>query len=158
MTVHALAGFDLRPLDLAEAPALGQALAGLDPWKTLGFSGAGLSAYLGREDPGLRRLVADSGGWPAGVLALRSPWLRGPYVELLAVFADQQGRGFGRAMVEWAAAEARAAGSANLWACVSAFNAGGRAFWTAAGFIETAELPDLVAEGQAEILLRRRLG
>jgi ribosomal protein S18 acetylase RimI-like enzyme len=87
------------------------------------------------------------------LLVLRSPWLRGPYIEVLAVLPQAQGGGAGRALVAWAAAQ----GGGNLWACVSAFNHGARAFYARSGFVEVTALADLVADGHDEILLRRRL-
>lgn len=143
----------IRPLADAEIPALAEALAQLDPWRRLGFSAAGLAAYLGRADAALIRVVAERDGVPAALLALRKPWLRGPYIELLAVLPAAQGAGLGRTLVEWAAAQ----GGGNLWACVSDFNAPARAFYARQGFTEVAPLPDLVAAGEGEILLRRML-
>ena len=142
-----------RPLAAADIVTLAPALAVMDPWRRLGFTAVGLAAYLGREDAALTRMVIELDGRPAAALALRRPWLRGPYVELLAVLPAAQGRGLGRALVEWAAAQ----GGGNLWACVSAFNGAARAFYARAGFVEVAPLADLVAEGADEILLRRRL-
>lgn len=143
-----------RPLTPADIAVLAPALADMDPWRTLGYSAMGLAAYLGREDAALTRVVLGEAGRPLAVLALRRPWLRGPYVELLAVLPEAQGGGHGRALVDWAAAQ----GGANLWACVSAFNARARAFYARAGFVEVTPLTDLVADGADEILLRRRLG
>lgn len=143
----------IRPLAHAEVPALAAALAAMEPWSSLGYGPDGLARYLGRDDPAARRMVAERQGRPAGLLVLRSPWLRGPYVELLAVLPEAQGGGLGRLLLDWAAGQ----GGDNLWACVSAFNAAARAFYARAGFVEVAPLPDLVAAGQDEILLRRRL-
>lgn len=145
----------MRPLRPDEIPALAAQLAAMEPWRRLGYGAGALATYLGRDDPALRRMVTERDGQPAGLLALRAPWLRGPAIELLAVLPDHQGGGLGRAMVEWAAAQA--AGAANLWACVSEFNGAARAFYHSAGFAEVAPLDDLVAPGFAEILLRRRL-
>lgn len=143
-----------RPLASDDIATFASALAGMEPWRSLGFTAVGLAAYLGREDPALSRMVLERDGRPAGLIALRRPWLRGPYVELLAVLPQAQGGGCGRALVEWAVAQ----GGGNLWACVSAFNAPARAFYARAGFDEVATLPDLVAAGADEILLRRRSG
>ena len=148
-------GLRLRPPEPAEGVRLGAVLAAMEPWRSLGFSAAALTRYLERDDPALRRMVIERAGQPAGVIALRTPWLRGPSIELLAVMPEAQGSGLGRALVDWAAGEAASTG--NLWACVSAFNAPARAFWARAGFAEVAVLPELVAPGQDEILLRRRL-
>lgn len=143
-----------RPLVADDITVLAPALAAMDPWRRLGFTAVGLAAYLGREDAALTRMVLERDGRPAAVLALRRPWLRGPYIELLAVLPTAQGGGHGRRLVEWAAAQ----GGGNLWACVSAFNDSARAFYARAGFDEVAVLPDLVAAGADEILLRRRGG
>jgi len=142
----------MRPLRPAECGPLAEALAAIEPWLTLGYGAAALARYLERDDPALRRLVIERDGRPAGLLALRAPWLRGPYIEMLAVPPEGQGTGLGRAMVEWAAGQ----DSGNLWACVSAFNAQARAFYARLGFTEVATLPDLVAPGFDEILVRLR--
>lgn len=142
----------LRLLCCDDIAVLAPALAGMDPWRTLGFTAVGLAAYLGREDPALTRMVLERDDRPAALIALRRPWLRGPYIELLAVMPAAQGVGYGRQLLDWAVAQ----GGGNLWACVSAFNAPARAFYIRAGFHEVATLPDLVAAGAEEILLRRR--
>ncbi len=136
--------------------ALAAAIVTLDPWRSLGFQSATLANYLGRADGSARRFVLEQGGMVAGLLVVRMPWLRGPYIELLAVLPGRQGSGLGGRMVEWAAAQARMT-SANLWACVSAFNSPARAFYAHHGFAEIALLPDLVAAGYDEILLRKQL-
>lgn len=153
---HALEGCLLRGIEPGEAAALAQALASMDPWKRLGYGAAALHRYLERDDPALSRRVIEHGGECAGLLALRSPWLRGPYIELFAVLPPFQGHGLGGTVMEWAARHA-AGITPNLWACVSDFNASARAFYARHGFAEVAGLDDLVAPGNAEILLRRRL-
>lgn len=154
---HRLAGGAvLRPPGAGEAAVLGAACAALDPYRTLGLSAAGLTGYLRRPDPAAHRFVIEANGALAGVVVLRWPWLRGPFVEMLAVLPDAQGRGLGAAAIDWAAGQA-AAVSANLWATVSDFNTAARAFYARSDFVELAELPGLVDDRFAEILLRRRL-
>lgn len=142
----------IRPLAACEIAAFAAAMAAMEPWRSLGFSAAGLASYLGRDDAAARRMVVERDGG-AGLVVLRAPWLRGPMIELLAVLPQAQGAGLGRELVEWAARQ----GGGNLWACVSAFNASARAFYARSGFVEVASLPDLVTDGYDEILLRRRL-
>lgn len=155
---HALDGCRLRPLGESDHAAMAALLAGIDPWLSLGYDAAVLTRYLGRDDRALIRYAVERGeDSRAGILAVRTPWLRGPYIELLAIFPAHQGYGLGRVVMEWTAAQA-AAISANLWACVSDFNAAARSFYAAQGFVEVAPLDGLVTPGQAEILLRRRLG
>lgn len=138
---------DLRPLADDDIEPFAAVLSGIDPWRRLGYSPSMLALYLGRTDPALTRMVLPG----RGLIALRSPWLRGPYVELLAVLPEAQGQGGGRRLLDWA--EGR--GGANLWACVSAFNHPARAFYARMGFAETAALPGLVTDGEDEILLRK---
>ncbi|KIL99752.1 hypothetical protein CCC_03924 [Paramagnetospirillum magnetotacticum MS-1] len=156
MTNIALAGCQLRPLAPGDAPALAQALAAMDPWARLDYGAQALERYFGREDRALTRWVAEHDGGTAGILALRSPWLRGPYIELFAILPGHQGLGLGGKVLDWAAKSA-AEIAPNLWACVSDFNAPARAFYARHGFTEVAPLDGLVQAGMSEILLRKRL-
>lgn len=155
---HPLAGGVLaRPLRTAEAAVLGAVCATIDPYLTLGLSASGLAGYLDRDDPALHRFALVDGETLAGVLVVRQPWLRGPFIEMLAVLPGHQGAGIGAAAIAWTAAQA-ALLSPNLWATVSDFNTAARAFYARHGFVETAELPGLVDDRFSEVLLRRRLG
>ncbi|ARJ66912.1 hypothetical protein WV31_15135 [Magnetospirillum sp. ME-1] len=156
MTVIALDGALLRPLDAADAPALAQALAAMDPWARLGYGAPALERYLKRGDPALTRWIVERNGRTAGLLALRSPWLRGPYIELFAILREVQGHGLGGTVMDWTTRHA-AEIAPNLWACVSDFNAPARAFYARHGFAEVTGLDGLVSAGTSEILLRRRL-
>ena len=155
---HALDGCRLRPLEPGDPLALAEQLAKIDPWKGLDYGAEALARYLGRPDPALIRFAVEHGADSrAGLLAVRNPWLRGPYVELLAIFPAHQGHGLGAKVIAWTAIQASMS-SANLWACVSDFNAPARRFYAAQGFAEVAPLDGLVSPGQSEILLRKRLG
>jgi GNAT superfamily N-acetyltransferase len=147
------AAFALSPFVAIETADLATRVASLDPWRTLGVSAEAIARYLVVDDPALRREVVRVGEDAAGVVSVRSPWLRGPFIELLAIFPAFARRGLGRSVVESIADRARAE-SANLWVTVSSFNAAARAFYSATGFFEVAVLPDLVARGFDEVLLR----
>ena len=149
----ALASCTLDPLAPGDAAALGARLAALDPWRTLGLSAAALARHLTRDDPSVARYVVRVEGEAAGAVALRDPWLRGPFLELLAVFEARQRSGLGREIVTWIAGTTRAA-APNLWVTVSSFNDRARAFYAALGFQEIAVLPGLIAPEYDEILLR----
>ena len=154
-TSHPLSVGLLRPPTVGEARELGLACAAIDPWLTLGYEAAALGAYLERADSSLHRFAILWDGRAAGVLALRWPWLRGPFIEMLAVLPAHQGRGLARAALSWAETRTSTV-TGNIWSSVSDFNAPGRAFWAHQGFEEVADLPGLIAEG-SEILLRRRI-
>lgn len=147
-------GISLRPLEPSAASRLATACCAIDPYRTLGYSAGGLAAYLTRPDPSLSRFEIVSSGLCGGVVVLRSPWLRGPLIEMLAILPDMQGQGLGRATVQWILQTLPA--STNLWATVSDFNHQARAFYARLNFVETASLPGLVDDRFAEILLRAR--
>ncbi len=148
---------DCDSLTPAQAAQIGPALALMDPWKRLGFGADSLTEYLNRPDPSLARFAILHQGELVGALATRTPWLRGPYLELLAILPQAQGQGIGKQALAWAFAKAKAKGALNFWACVSAFNHSARGFYSHMGFIEATELTNLVVAGEHEILLRKVL-
>jgi ribosomal protein S18 acetylase RimI-like enzyme len=146
----------LRRLEKSAGGALGPILASMDPWRTLGFSPQGLSQYLCRPDSSLKRFRLVAQEQNIGVVCLRYPWLRGAYIELLAVFAPYQGEGLGREMMAWIVQQT-ALEADNLWVAVSSFNHRAQRFYQSFGFSQVAVLTDLVKDGYDELLLRRRL-
>ena len=142
--------------DASEARELAEMLARLEPWRTLGYTADGLAGYLDRQDPALRRFRIVAGAATVGVVCIRHPWLRGPYIELIGFGPAGQGQGLGGDVIAWMEARVRCE-AANLWALVSSFNHAARQFYARHGFVEVAPLPDLVASGSTEILLRKRL-
>jgi GNAT superfamily N-acetyltransferase len=153
--VHELGACRLAPMDAAAAAVLGERLAAMDPWLRLGYPVERLERYLATDSPALARYRIEVDGELAGALTVRWPWLHGPYLELLALLPQAQGRGLGGALLQWLATQA--APSRNLWVVVSAFNAGARRFYARHGFVEVGAVPGLVRDGFDEILLRRRL-
>ncbi|MBT9290136.1 GNAT family N-acetyltransferase [Prosthecodimorpha staleyi] len=146
----------LAPVDGYEA-ALGLALAAIDPWARVGRPAASLEAYWRRRDPTTFRFAILADGELAGAVAVRDPFMRGPYLELLAVLPAFQGHGIGRAVMDWLAGEGLKAGGSNLWLCVTDWNAPARAFYEGLGFEAVGPIPDLAVTGTTEIFLRRRL-
>lgn len=146
---------ELRPLTDAAAAVLAPRMAGMDPWRRLGYEVSALQRYLATDSPALACHEIAVDGECAGVVAVRAPWLRGPYLELLVVLPEHQGRGIGAAVLRWLQAEA--APARNLWVMVSAFNEGARRFYARHGFVEVGAVPDLVREGFDEVLLRKAL-
>jgi GNAT superfamily N-acetyltransferase len=146
----------IQALTSAEAACSAARLATQDPWLRLGYSLEGLQRYLTRPDPALHRFAIAANQTSAGVICVRFPWLLGPYLELVAIWPEQQGQGIGERLLAWLAAEARPA--RNLWATVSAFNTKARQFYARQGFHEAGCLPGLVRPEFDEILLRKVLG
>jgi GNAT superfamily N-acetyltransferase len=147
----------LRPLALEACPRLAQAIVAMPPWSVLGHTPEVMLRYLSAED-GARRYLIEIGGVEAGVASVRHPWLKGPYLELLALLPGFQGNGIGAAFLHWYEQQAIACGARNLWVCASRINARALQFYERHGFQEVAVLPDLVADGFDEILLRKSAG
>ncbi|MEN6442097.1 MAG: GNAT family N-acetyltransferase [Syntrophobacter sp.] len=145
----------IEPLKTADVREIGNTLAAMDPWLTLGYQPEALSHYLLRADPALRRYSLFVSDNLAGVLAVRHPWLFGPFIELIALFGGNRGKGLGRMLIEWVCAQFP--NSPNLWATVSSFNRDAREFYDRLGFEQSATLDNLIRAGREEILLRKRL-
>lgn len=155
--VEAAPGLLLEPFPAELADDFGTVFAGMPPWLDYTYPAERLAFYFATEEPGAPRLLIRSRGEAAGVMGLRSPWLRGPYLQFLGIIPKFQNRGIGRAVLTWWEKHARLCGETNLWLTVSETNAPARAFYARNGFCEAAILPELVADGCSEILMRKRL-
>jgi ribosomal protein S18 acetylase RimI-like enzyme len=116
-----------------------------------------LSEFLASPDGGVTRCLIEVGGERAGVISVRYPWLKGPYLELLALLPPFQRKGIGGMLLERFESEAVSREARNLFVCASSFNENALRFYRGHGFRDAAVLPGLVAEGYDEILLRKFL-
>jgi ribosomal protein S18 acetylase RimI-like enzyme len=114
-----------------------------------------LAAFLLTADGSVSRYVVSVNGEEAGVVSVRHPWLKGPYLELLALLSQAQDRGIGSSIIAWFESAALQHGARNLWVCASSFNMRALRFYERHGFTRAATLPGLVADGYDEILLRK---
>jgi ribosomal protein S18 acetylase RimI-like enzyme len=92
----------------------------------------------------------------AGVICLRYPWLRGPYIELLGLIEIYRGQGIGSQLLNWAETEARYQ-SNNLWLLTSSFNELAQQFYSRHGFQQIGRIEGLIHTDYDELLLRKRL-
>ncbi len=146
-----------EPMTQADAAPLAQAVAALEPWRTYAYPAEKLAAYLTRSEPGAPRFILRREGEIAGGIGLRLNWMRGPYIQFLAVLPRFQCQGLGSAVIAWVEAQARAGDERNLWIAASEINAHARRLYERLGFREIAKLDELVCEGRNEILYRKRL-
>jgi ribosomal protein S18 acetylase RimI-like enzyme len=146
----------LEAPDLASAGAVADAMCRIDPWLTLKARPGAMRDYLTGDDAQCCRLVLRLDGALSGVVAVRNPWLYGPYLALLAVLPAHQRLGIGSAILDWMTDEA-GAGARNLWVCASEFNRRAVAFYERHGFQRVGAIADLVAPDTTELLLRKRL-
>ncbi len=132
-------------------------LAHEDPWKRLDISSSRLEHGLlqaGTDDEAYFISLDDH---PVGVLKLKAPWLFGIYVQLFAIRSANRGSGAGRCALEELEKLARSKGFANIWLCVSAFNAPAQSFYAKNGYVPVGELTGLVVPHEDEILMRKSI-
>jgi ribosomal protein S18 acetylase RimI-like enzyme len=152
-----LPGARLIALDPARAGELAAAIVAMKPWSEMNYPADLMAGFLVSADGGVSRYLVEADQHAAGVVSVRYPWLRGPYLELLALLPAFQRRGIGATVLAWLEEEARLRKARNLWVCASSFNADALRFYERHGFRHAAALPDLVADGYEEILLRKLL-
>jgi len=145
----------LGPLDLASCQSLAEAIAAVPPWSTMNYPADAMARFLVSSADGAYRYRIEAGGEPAGAVSIRQPWLKGPYLELLAILPPFQNRGIGADILHWFEREALRAEARNLWVCASGFNERALRFYQRHGFGQVAALPGLVGDGYTEILLRK---
>jgi len=152
-------GLSLSAVTTAEAPALGAALAAIEPWARYGTSAANLaSLFAPTADGGIRLAIRRApDATPIGGMVIRQPWLVGPYMQFLGLLPGAQGAGFGSAILAWYEAQARAAGMRNVWICAASFNEGAMRLYERCGFEHVVVLDDLIKPGFDEVLMRKRL-
>ena len=140
-----------------QALAVAEMLSVSEPWLSLKFSVTSLASYLIRDDSSLRRYVISVDDNLAGIICVRYPWLRGPYIELLGLFPNCRGKGIGKQVMAWAETEARREAK-NLWVLTSSFNHQALNFYQGLGFYPIGPIQGLVTPEHDEILLRKCLG
>jgi diamine N-acetyltransferase len=145
----------LVPLEPRSCVRLAEAIVGIEPWSVMRYPAQALAAFLAAPDGGVRRYLIAVGDDEAGVVSVRVPWLKGPYLELLALLPPFQNQGLGSSLLAWFEREALAHQARNLWVCASAFNVRALRFYGRHGFAPVATLPGLVTQGFDEILLRK---
>jgi ribosomal protein S18 acetylase RimI-like enzyme len=150
-----LKGARLVSLELSAIAPLCEAIVAMPPWSVMRYPADALARFLAASDGGVSRYVIDIGGEQAGAVSVRFPWLKGPYLELLALLPPFQGRGLGSALLDWFEQEGMRLGARNLWVCASSFNTNALRFYRRHGFQPAATLTGLVADGYDEILLRK---
>jgi ribosomal protein S18 acetylase RimI-like enzyme len=143
-----------KPDDFAAVVRL---LADLDPWKRLNYTASDWERLFRMPLQGREAFVIETGGSVVGVGVLRQRFLFGDYLELFAIAASAQGRGYGRALL--AHLEGMVFRRAkNLFVCVSDFNHLARRFYERNGYTEIGPILHLLIPGSSEILLRKTTG
>jgi ribosomal protein S18 acetylase RimI-like enzyme len=133
-------------------------IAGIEPWKGLGYRAEPLGRYLARMARAGDVWIGGAGGQEAaGIIVATDGFLLGGFVALLAVRPDASGQGLGQRLI--AHVEARVFAK-RRWLFVScdADNRAALRFYRRQGFARVGRLPDLVRAGRIELLLRKPRG
>jgi len=156
MSERAAAPIAMRPLSgESEARCCAGFMAASEPWVTLGLTFG--QAFQRLTDPTREVHVATVNDQIVGVLILH---LSGPlngYLQTLAVHPDWRCRGIGTRMMQFAE-ERIFRQSPNVFLCVSSFNVHAQELYERLGYQRVGELPDFVAKGFSEILMRKTRG
>ena len=107
----------LVALDPASAARLAEAIVAIPPWSEMDYPADAMARFLATYGDGASRYLVEAGGMEAGAVSIRHPWLKGPYLELLALLPPFQRRGIGAGIVSWfeaGGARARCAQSLGL--------------------------------------------
>jgi ribosomal protein S18 acetylase RimI-like enzyme len=146
----------LVPMTGAAADVLAPQVVAIGPWAHYGFEPSRIAAAFKSRDDGAVRYQIECGADLAGAVVILSPWMAGPYLQMLAILPAHQSRGIGAKFLGWYEAEARGH-FRNLWLCVSAYNTEAQRLYRAHGFERVATLEALLREGDDELLMRKRL-
>ena len=145
---------DMRPED---RDAVIRILTDSDPWKRLGFTVSHWDAIFSPVPQGRDTFVLEIDRIVIGLAILRRKFLFGDYLELLVISPSATGQGFGQRLLSHVESLTFARAK-NLFACVSDFNDGARAFYRKQGYKEIGPMPNFLIPGYAEILLRKTIG
>lgn len=136
---------------------LGTHAAAMPPWSIHKSTPESLIRYLNTVEPAAPRYALLVDGRLAGGAALRMNWLRGPYLQFLAILPEYQNRKLGDAVLNWMQREATSRGEKNLYVACSDFNTQALKFYERFGFKRIGAVPDLVTDGVSEILHHKRI-
>ena len=126
-----------------------------EPWLTLGYGRDALLRTV--RAPGRERYVAHVGDRFAGFLLLNLEGSFAGYIQTIGVAAEFRGQGHGSQLMDFA--EQRIfRDHANVFLCVSSFNAGARKLYQRLDYAVVGELTDFLVAGHSEWLLRKSRG
>ncbi len=148
---------DIRAMQPGDREAVVQLLAESDPWKSLGYTVEDWGRIFCPIPQGRDSFVSVVDGTVAAVAIVRQKFLLGDYLELLGVADRVRGKGVGKELLAHIESQVFSR-TKNLFACVSDFNSGARAFYKKQGYQEIGPMPNFLIPGSAEILLRKTAG
>jgi ribosomal protein S18 acetylase RimI-like enzyme len=140
-----------------DAKLLSVELAKIEPWKTLGSTPQEFEEGFQSQNTSTNTYAVVVNENPVGIISVRYPWLLGPYLGFLGFIPEAQGKGLGKAVMNWLEETAKKHLARNIFICVSDFNHDAQAFYKACGYSKAADLDGLIVDEHSEFLLRKRL-
>ncbi|MBM3545006.1 MAG: GNAT family N-acetyltransferase [Alphaproteobacteria bacterium] len=150
-----LGEISLDPLRSEDCARLAQSIVAMAPWSVMNYPADDMRSFLEATSDTVIRYRLERRGEDGGIVSIRYPWLKGPYLELLALLPNFQGKGLGTRILRWLERETVRLEARNLWVCASSFNHDALRLYERHGFQRVATLPGLVVDGYDEILLRK---
>ena len=151
-----IGSIEIDKLTDLQAEHVGQSLASIDPWAHYEYPAEKLIDFLKSDDPAAYKYAITYNQQLAGTIVIRSPWLHGPYIQLLGLLTGFQSKGLGRDVLQWVEDSYRDK-FRNLWLNASEFNERAIAFYQRFGFEKVGLLDELVKDDYNEILFRKKL-
>lgn len=137
-----------------EKKACAELMAGSEPWMTLGMSGDHIINTL--NDPLNEVFVAFVKNEIAGTFVIQTRGAFSGYLKSIAVKPEWRGKKLGEQMMAFIENEVFST-CANLFLCVSSFNAEAQLFYLKLGYDKIGELKDYLVKGHDEILMRKTI-
>ena len=148
-----LQGARLVALAPALAARLAEAIVAIPPWSAMDYPADAMARFLAASGDGASRYLIEVDGVEAGAVSVRHPWLKGPYLELLALLPPFQRHGIGAGMFPGSSRRGERSARAISGFAPQLQRARLALLIRSHGFSQAAALPGLVADGYEEILL-----
>lgn len=149
---------NIRPLALTDIPGIARWVAATPLWQRYNVTE---SSFAERLADGIASnatiYVADRDGQAVGFvwLVARGAFNRDAYVQLIGVQPKVRGGGIGRALMQFAEANAS---TRDIFLLVSDFNVEAQKFYARLGYRPVGKLDDFVVQGISELIYWKRCG
>ncbi len=149
---------NIRPLALTDIPGIARWVAATPLWQRYNVTESSFAERLADGIASKATIyVADRDGQAVGFvwLVARGAFNRDAYVQLIGVQPKVRGGGIGRALMQFAEANAS---TRDIFLLVSDFNVEAQKFYARLGYRPVGKLDDFVVQGISELIYWKRCG
>lgn len=147
----------IRPLAPADIPGIASWVAATPLWQRYNVTEPGFAERLSNGlANGATIFVAERAGGVLGFvwLVARGAFNRSAYIQLIGVRPDARTGGVGRALMEFAEAQAT---TRDMFLLVSDFNTDAQNFYARLGYKPVGKLDDYVIQGVSELIFQKKI-